>query len=68
MSKVMTDKQIAYTYIDRLLQDYIPDYDDLRAIAKADLSDARAEKIANRIIDETERVRRRYADYLNKST
>jgi hypothetical protein len=66
MRKNMTDKQIAFTYIDQLLKSYIPDYDDLRAIANAELSDARAEKIVNRIIAETGRVRRRYADYLTK--
>ena len=67
MSKGMTDKQIAYTYINDILKNLIPDHDDLRAIATAELSDARAEKIVNRIIAETERVRRRYADYLDKS-
>ena len=66
MTKNMTDKRIAFTYIDGLLKSYIPDHDELRAIANAELSEARAEKIVNRIIEETERVRRRYADYLNK--
>jgi hypothetical protein len=66
MAKPLTDKQIAYIYLSGKLQ-IIPDYDELRSIAGVNLSEARCTRIAGRLVTETERVRKKYVDYLNKT-
>ena len=65
MAKPLTDKQIAYIYLSGKLQ-IIPDHDELRSIAGVNLSKTRCNRIAERLVTEAERVRRKYVDYLNR--
>ena len=65
MTKPLTDKQIAYIYLSGKLQ-VIPDHDELRSIASVNLSETRCTRIAERLVAEAEKLRRKYVDYLNR--
>ena len=65
MAKPLTDKQIAYIYLSGKLQ-IILDHDELRSIAGVNLSETRCNRIAERLVTEAEKLRRKYVDYLNR--
>ena len=65
MAKPLTDKQIAYIYLSGKLQ-IILDHDELRSIAGVNLSETRCTRIAERLVTEAEKLRRKYVDYLNR--
>lgn len=63
----MTDKQIACAYLAGKLSAMIPDHGDLRYLAETDLTEERCNRIVQRIIEMTERVRQPLVDHLSRS-
>lgn len=63
----MTDKAIAYAWLNKQLANPNIAVDELRALAGSKLTETRCDKIAARIVNEANRVRKRYVDFLNKA-
>lgn len=63
----MTDKAIAYAFVADVLKNATPTNEALRIIAGSRITEARCEKVKQRIAIETARARQRYVEFLNKA-
>jgi hypothetical protein len=59
----MTDKQIACAFLARRLWGLIPDHDELRDIAGQQLTEEHCNRIAQRVVEMSQRIRQPPVDY-----
>lgn len=63
----MTDKQIACIFLAKRLWGMIPDHEELRSIAEADLTEDQCYRICERITEMCEKMRTPLMKHLNRT-